>query len=128
MPTIQIETEQLLNAALQLPRQELERFLTQLAARRIQQDGTESFPPDETELLLKINQGLPPSDVARMKELIAKREASIISRDELQELILLTDKAERLNVERMRFLTQLAALRNVTLDELMKQLGIYPHE
>ncbi len=124
MPTIQIETEQILNAALQLPQQEFERLLTQLAARRLQQDRPERLSPDEADLLRKINIGLPSAELLRMKELIAKREDSLISNDELQELILLTDKAEHLNVERIQCLTEIAALRNITLNELMNQLGL----
>jgi len=61
-----------------------------------------------------------------MKELIAKRQSYTITEDELQELIRLTDESERLNVERMKHLLELAHLRGVTLDEVMEQLGIKP--
>ncbi|MDQ3257719.1 MAG: hypothetical protein M3R15_28170 [Acidobacteriota bacterium] len=61
-----------------------------------------------------------------MKQLIAKRQSYTIAEDELQELIRLTDEAERLNVERVKHLIELAQLRNVTLDELMNKLGIRP--
>ncbi|MGH9751484.1 MAG: hypothetical protein ACREA2_01765 [Blastocatellia bacterium] len=101
MPTIEIEPEQLLNAASQMPEEELQR-------------------------LIKINQGLAPADARRMKELIAKRQSYTITEDELQELIRLTDESERLNVERIKRLLELAHLRGVTLDEVMEQLGIKP--
>ena len=125
MPTIQIETDQLLQAALQMPREELERFVTRLFALKARQE-TPGLPERETELLRQINQGLPPATGKRMKELIAKRESGTIAEAELQELIGLTDEAERLNVERIKHLMELAALRNVTLDELMDQLGVRP--
>jgi hypothetical protein len=35
MPTIQVETEQLLHAALQIPRAELEQFVTRLLALKL---------------------------------------------------------------------------------------------
>ena len=38
MPTIQVDTEQLLHAALQLPSSELEQFVTRLLVLRIQHD------------------------------------------------------------------------------------------
>ena len=61
-----------------------------------------------------------------MNELIDKRHASRISPSELEELIQLTDRAEEIGVERLQCLIELAALRNLTLDELMQQLGIKP--
>lgn len=80
----------------------------------------------ESELLTNINQGLPLADARRMKTLIAKRQSYTITEGELQELIQLTDEAERLNVERLKDLIELAHLRGVTLDEVMAQLGIRP--
>lgn len=126
MPTIQIETDQLLQAALQMPREELEQFVVRLFALKAQQE-TPGLSEREAELLMEINQGLPPATGKRMKKLIAKRQSGTITEDELQELIRFTDEAERLNVERVKHLTELAALRNVTLDELMDRLGIRPH-
>ena len=125
MPTIQIETEQLLNAALQMSREELEQFVTRLFALKAR-EYVPVLSERETELLLQINQGLPPATGKRMKELIAKRRSCTITEDELQELIGITDEVERLNVERVKHLIELAALRNVSLDELMDQLGIRP--
>ncbi len=125
MPTIQIETEQLLNAALQMSRPELEQFVAKLFALKAREE-TSVLSESETELLLKINQGLPPAAAKRMKELIDKRRSNTITEDELQELIGITDEAERLNVERVKHLIELAALRNVALHDLMDQLGIRP--
>jgi len=129
MPTIQIETEQLLNAALQMPRPELERFVARLFAIKAREE-TPNLSEAETRLLLKINQDLPPESRNRMNELIDKRQAGLITPSELEELIQLTDQTEEIGVERLKCLIELAALRNVTLDELMRQLGIkpIPHE
>jgi hypothetical protein len=125
MPTIEIETEQLLKAALQMPEEELQRFVTRLFTIKARQ-RTPALSERESELLIKINQGLEPADARRMKELIAKRQSYTITEDELQELIRLTDESERLNVERIKHLLELAHLRGVTLDEVMDQLGIKP--
>jgi hypothetical protein len=129
MPTIQIETEQLLNAALQMPRPELERFVARLFALKAR-EAPPNLSEAETRLLLKINQDLSPAARSRMAELIDKRQAGLISPSELEELIQLTDQAEEIGVERLKCLIELAALRNITLDELMRQLGIkpIPHE
>jgi hypothetical protein len=125
MPTIEIETEQLLKAALQMSEEELQRFVTRLFTIKARQK-TSTLSERESELLIKINQGLEPADARRMKELIAKRQSYTITEDELQELIRLTDESERLNVERIKHLLELARLRGVTLDEVMEQLGIKP--
>jgi DNA replicative helicase MCM subunit Mcm2 (Cdc46/Mcm family) len=125
MPTIQIETEQLLNAALQMPQEEFEQFLAKLLSIKARERAP-VLSERESELLLKINEGLSPTDAKRMKDMIAKRQSYTITEAELQELIRLTDEAERLNVERLKHLIELAHLRNVTLDQLMDQLGLRP--
>ena len=125
MPTIQIEPEQLLHAALQMPRPELEQFVRRLFVLKARQEAP-GLSEREAELLMKINQGLPLDVAKRMKKLIAKREAETISKKELRELIEITTEAERLNVERIKNLIDLASVRNVTLDELMDQLGLRP--
>jgi hypothetical protein len=84
MPTMQVETEQLLEAALQLPRPELERFLTLLAARS-RPRGASVLPPNETILLQKINQGLPSDEEERLRLLIGKRQSGTLAPDEQQE-------------------------------------------
>lgn len=125
MPTIQIDSEQLLNAALQMSREELEQFVARLFTLKARQE-TPGLSERETELLLKINQGLPPNMQQRLNELIDKRQSYTITQDELQELIKLTDRVEIFDVERLKHLIELAHLRGVTLDEVIKKLGIKP--
>ena len=125
MPTMTVETEQLLEAALQLPQPELERFLTRLAAFSGPR-YTPRFPPVEADLLWKINQG-PSADVQeRLDILIGKRESNMLTAEEYQELIRLTEAGERADVQRLEYLIELAAVRGVTVDEVMAQLGIKP--
>ncbi len=129
MPTIQIEinlsSEQLFDAARQMPRPELERFVTRLVVSKAREE-TPNLSEAESKLLLKINQDIAPAKRKRMNELIEKRDSRLISSAELEELIQLNDHAEAFGVERLKCLIELAALRNVTLDEVMSQLGIKP--
>jgi len=120
MPTIHLEADQLLNAALQMPEEEFQRFVTKLFSLKAR-GRVATLPNREAELLAQINQGIAPAEARRVKELIAKRQACTITETELQTLIQLTDEAERLNVERLRNLLELAHLRGVTLDEIMDQ-------
>lgn len=125
MPTMQVESDQLLNAALQMPEDEFQRFVTKLFTVKAR-TRTATLSERESELLPRINQGLSATDAQRMRTLIAKRQSYTITETELQELIGLTDESERLNVERMKALVELAQMRGVTLDEVVKQLQIRP--
>lgn len=122
---MQIETERLLEAALQLPRPELERFMTLLAARS-RPPGASVLSPNEATLLQKINQGLPANEEERLRLLIGKRQAGTLEIVEQQELIALSTKVEQLAAQRLQHLIELAALRRMTVDELINQLGIKP--
>ncbi len=125
MPSMQVESNQLVNAALQMPEDEFQRFVTELFTVKAR-TKTPTLSERESGLLPRINQGLAAADANRMRALVAKRQSYTITETELQELIGLTDESERLNVERMKALLELARLRGVTLDEVMKQLQIRP--
>src|SRR5438270_7246693 len=125
MPTIQIDTEQLLQAALQMPREELEQFVARLFALKTRQE-TPGLSERETELLMKTNQSLPSAMQERLNELIDKRQTGTISAKELRELKKLTDQIEAFDAERLKLLTELAHLRNIPLRKLIKQLGLKP--
>jgi hypothetical protein len=125
MSNVQIEYDQLLHTALRMRRPELERFVTRLFALKAREQ-TPNLSKAETRLLLKINQDLPAATRQRLNELIDKRQAQAIAPTELAELIQLTEQAEDLGVKRLKHLMELAALRNVPLDQLMQQLGIKP--
>ncbi len=56
----------------------------------------------------------------------AKRQQDTLTETERQELITLNDIAEQKNVERMAALAKLAQLRQISLPDLMEQLGIKP--
>jgi hypothetical protein len=75
-------------------------------------------------LFLQINRGLPSEKQKRLEELTARLKDERLSPAEHQELIALTDEIERLNLERLESLVELARLRSVPLETLMKQLGI----
>jgi len=125
MPTIQIETDQLLEAALQMPRDELETFVIRLFTLKATQEAP-SLSEREAEILLQINQGLPSAVQERLNELIDQRNARTIRAKELRELKKLTDRVELLDAERLKLLTELAHLRGVPLRKLINQLGLTP--
>jgi hypothetical protein len=83
-----------------------------------------SLPRAESELLLKINEGVSPDIQQRYDELIARRRAEKLTPDEYDELLRLTGQVEAVNVQRVECLAELARLRNTTLTALMQDLGI----
>jgi hypothetical protein len=124
MPTIDVDTEQLFRAASQLPHVELQQLVTRLLALRIPSD-TPKLGHSEAELLLKISEGLPPRTQQRLDELIVKRQTHSLTPPEHQELIHLTEQSEQLEAARLQHLLALATLRQVSLNEVMRQLGIH---
>ncbi len=79
---------------------------------------------DETRLLLLINEGVPAALTDRVQLLLAKRDDGTLTSKESDELLDVVDKVERRSVERLKALTELAALRGVPLIELMRSLGV----
>ncbi len=80
----------------------------------------------ESELLMKINQGLSAEVQRRYDELMDKLRNETITSAERQELLRLIDQIEQADAERLQYLIELAQLRNVSVEELMAQLGIQP--
>ena len=127
MPTIQIEAEQLLNAARQMPRTEFDNFVEKLLQLRHQAKATR-LSEHESELLRTINQGAPEQLQQRYDALLKKRRKNMLTRTEHRELLALTQQMEQCDVERLRLLAELAKLRGLSLPELMRQLGLEPPE
>ena len=80
----------------------------------------------ESELLMKINRGLSAEVQRRYDELMDKLRNETITSAERQELLQLIDQIEQADAERLQYLIELAQLRNVSVEELMAQLGIQP--
>lgn len=127
MPTIQIETEQLMTAALQLPPLELDQLLARLQAVRGKRKSSSLSLP-EAQLMRQINQGAPVEIQQRYDTLKRKRRRQKLTRAEQQELLSLSKQLEQLDVERLRLIAELAQIRRVSLPELMQQLGLEPPE
>lgn len=117
--------EELLTAIDQLDVAELRPFVSQVLARTARRLAPH-LERRESELIDKINRALPPEAEQRYRELIAARQAETLSPAELEELVALTDRAERLQVERLKHLVDLSRIRGVPLTDLMHELGIKP--
>lgn len=115
--------ENLVQAAERLPLTELTDLvqdLLRLQARR----QAPVLPQQEADLLQQINQGLAPEQQRRYETLIEKRLAETLTSAEHQEFMQLNQTVEQRNVARLKNLVALAQLRQVTLSQLMADLGI----
>ncbi|VAW31372.1 hypothetical protein MNBD_CHLOROFLEXI01-1525 [hydrothermal vent metagenome] len=84
-----------------------------------------SLTKRESELLQKIGAGLSDEVQNRYDALQKKLLAEQITADEHQELLSLIEIVENSDAERLKNLIELSQLRQVTLDELLSQLGIH---
>lgn len=129
MPTVRIEaqlsTAELLKAVEQMPQPDLDDFVNQVVRLRTRPRAT-GLTRAESELLSKINQGVPAALKSRYDALISKRREGTIGEDEYDELLHLTSQVEELDAQRAGYLAELARLRRTTLPALMKDLGIKP--
>ncbi|MEW5986222.1 MAG: STAS/SEC14 domain-containing protein [Chloroflexota bacterium] len=123
--TTQVSPDELLHGVEQLSLPDLEQFVWRVLALQAQRKAP-GLPHNETELLLKINRGLPAEMQRRYDELVARRKAETITPDELQELLRLVDHIEKSDVQRVKHLVELANLRGISMSQLMQELNIRP--
>ncbi len=118
-------TENLLKAVVNLPKNEFERLIAN--AKKLRRTLPESQANKEIRLIKKVNESVL-SDAERMRfdELVEKRRDEIISKNELGELLALTEKSEEINVRQLKYLVEIANIRNKSLREVMKELEIFP--
>jgi hypothetical protein len=81
---------------------------------------------DESALLQRVNLGLPPAKQRRYDDLVAKRQAEVLTDEEHEELIALSDEQEMIAADRLAALADLARLRDVPLAALVSSLGLAP--
>lgn len=105
-----------------------DRFVLSAVEERLHQRRTEQDVPHlskaESELMLKINAGLPVETWRQYHALIAKRNAGTLASEEQQTLVGLVDQVEIAHARRLGYLLELANLRGTTLDAVMDALGI----
>ena len=119
----QVSSDELLKAVGQLSLPDLERFVFDVITLQARRKAP-SLSQVETELLLKINQSMPPELRQRLGDLMAKRQAETLSPEEHKELLRLTGQVEKLEAQRIEYLAELARIRETNLSALMKALGI----
>jgi hypothetical protein len=77
-------------------------------------------------ITIEINRSLSQIQWERYDQLLAKRRAETLTPEELDELIALSNQIETASVRRIKYLAELARLRNTTVSALIAELGIVP--
>jgi hypothetical protein len=105
-------------------------YLVRLVARHLESTpgapGPSALPALESELLQRINLGIPVSTWERYHSLIERRRAETLNDQEQRELISISDQIEAANARRIEHLAALARRRGTTVHALMDELGIPP--
>jgi hypothetical protein len=118
-----IHDPDLLTAVERMAPDEFDAFIEQALARR-NRPPTTRLSKKETELLQRINRGLPGTGTVRYAKLARKRDRRTLTSAEHTELLQLTHEMESRDAERAEALWELARFRRVPVRLLMKQLGI----
>src|SRR5262249_2916481 len=116
-------SDDVLKAVEDMPQQQLEELYLRLGKIRQQRHGG-GLPARESALLVKINRGFPEAWWNRYHQLLQKRRAETLTRDEHRRLLRLSDQLENREASRLEALVQLANLRKCSLRALMKDLGL----
>lgn len=121
-PNTKVAVDDVLTGVATLDTAELEDFF-QRVAQVLAERKAPHLSHHEAELLLKINIGYPSDMTKRYEYLLAQKKAQTISPAGQQELIDLSDHFEALDTARLQYLIELAQLREVSLDELLKKMN-----
>ena len=123
--SIHLTTNDLLKGVEQLNGADLDEFVQQVLHIRAKRFSN-NLAKEEAKLIEQINDSsLSKEDYQQLLLLSKKSEASNLTAIELELYQSLSNKMEILNVKRMAALTQLANLRGTSLNEIMKQLGLF---
>lgn len=118
-----MSTSALLNEIKKLPESQFDRVLGQLIAFRSRKSARKPSSRERV-LLAEITRGAPPALVdeqCRLMELGHRRALTVA---EQQRLLEVTDALEAFNVRWLRWISELAALRGVTVRTLMSELEL----
>lgn len=121
----QLSVTELLDNASRLETGEFDVFFREMLSLRAKRVAS-VLPLKESDLLQKIYLKLPAHIQQRYDSLTAKRQDETILPEEYAELMELVPLVEKHNVQRLKYIVELSQLRNLTPQELMKQLGLMP--
>ena len=121
--SVEITTENLLSAVVQMPEREYESFIKKADNLR-KKALTDKDTRQESELILKINTIFSVDKRERYNQLYSRFSENNLNKAEHQELLKLNEEFEILNAKRIKYIGELAKLRHQTLEEVIEDLQI----
>jgi hypothetical protein len=121
--SVQLSVSEILNNVENLETNKFEQLYRELFSLRVRRNGA-SLNAAESQLLNKINSEFDPKKWERLTYLDWKLEYSALTPKEEAESLKLAEAYETYSVDRLKCLSQLALLRQVSIDKLMGQLGL----
>jgi len=118
-----ISQAQIFDAVKQLPVNELEDFVDQVLIFRAKKRAN-SLSGAETKLLKSIYRKFSAEKSARLRHLREQLQKVDLSAGDYEELASLSDSLEVFHARRMKNLVELAKMRGLDLEAVMKQLGV----
>lgn len=115
---------ELLDQAEQLRPGEFEQLVMSILALNARRKSNR-LPYEESSLLKKINTEFAPKKMERFLLLDEKRRQETLTPKEHSELLTLVRQLEKYDAQKLQLVGQLALLRKVPFDTLLKQLGLY---
>ena len=119
----QASTNQIMSAVQAMPLDELEKLVGDVLAVRAERIAPH-ITGEESTLLRKIQKTLPKEILQRMKALQVLRDSEKLSQNGYAELAVLIEKLEILHAERLKAVSDLAELRGITLQTVIRQIGL----
>lgn len=116
---LEVTTENLLNAVVQMPENEFNRFVER--AREIR---TKRNPLAENDLIHKINTIYSPEKRQRYKYLNEKFQQGNITPKEHKELLKLSDEFEMLNAKKLEYVGEIAKMRGQPFSKVVKEFKV----
>jgi ABC-type phosphate transport system auxiliary subunit len=114
----------ILNSVDRFDKNKFGQFYQELMALRLKKSGLPLLNAVESQLLNKINIEFDSKKWERLTYLDWKLEFGALTAREETESLKLAEAYEHYSVERLKCLSQLALIRQVSIDKLMEQLGI----
>ena len=121
--SVQLSVSEILNNVESLESNKFEQLYRELFTLRVRRNGA-SLNAVESQLLNKINSEFDPKKWERLTYLDWKLEYSALTPKEETESLKLAEAYEKYSVDRLKCLSQLALLRQVSIDKLIGQLGL----
>jgi hypothetical protein len=121
---VDLGLDDIINGISELDSKDLEKFIQKIG-HLIARKKVAFLPERESVLLMKINKAIPSNLQKRYEELLIKNRAETITQVEHEELLKAIEKVETKNAERLENLIELSRIRDISIDELMRQLHLH---